>query len=309
MAEAKEHTLGKSILLYLVDGNPEGIIHAEIRNWTGKLIVCPWSELHLLRGRDEPHRPGVYIISGADPGGSSKELVYIGEGDDTYKRLKGHTGDEKGEMAEKCLLMVSKDENLTKAHTRYLESRLIELALSADRITLLNGTAPDLPPLPEADKSDMEYFLKQIELVLPVLGYNLLKELPVLDIDARTAMPGDKDWDYEKYPVFFIDSVGVFATMVLSDGQFLVITKSTARAKGVESWSAYVDLRKKLIENGSLILLDTGKFYEFSKTVEFNSASAAGSVILGRNVNGPKTWINLETGDTYQEWLSERVED
>ncbi|MCH7575925.1 MAG: GIY-YIG nuclease family protein [Candidatus Marinimicrobia bacterium] len=302
-------TLGKSILLYLIDGNPDGIIHAEIRNWTGKLIVCNWGELHLLKKMDEPHRPGLYIIEGADPKGGLKKLTYIGEGDDTYSRLKAHTADDKGKFADRCVLIVSKDENLTKAHTRYLESRLIGLAKAADRVKLLNGTSPDLPPLPDADKSDMEYFLRQIELVLPVLGFHLLQQLPELDIDARTAVPGDEDWDYEKYPVFYIDSVGVFATMVLSEGRFLVITKSTARVEAVKSWTAYVDLRNQLFASGSLKQTDTVELYEFSKTVEFNSPSAAASVVLARNANGPKTWKNLKTGQTYKAWQEEQLKD
>ncbi|WP_231751045.1 hypothetical protein [Mycobacterium sp. NAZ190054] len=55
------------------------------------------------------------------------------------------------------MVITSKDANLTKAHGRYLEARIIELAKRAGRVKVENGTAPPLPALPEADASVMDY--------------------------------------------------------------------------------------------------------------------------------------------------------
>ena len=71
---------------------------------------------------------------------------------------------------DRAIVLTSKDANLTKAHARYLESSFIALAQQARRSRLLNGTAPPLLPLPEADVSDMEYFIAQVKIILPVLG-------------------------------------------------------------------------------------------------------------------------------------------
>jgi hypothetical protein len=57
---------------------------------------------------------------------------------------------------------------------------LITLAGEADRATIHNGTAPPIPPLPEPDIADMEYFISQMQLVLPVLGFNFLQAKPGL---------------------------------------------------------------------------------------------------------------------------------
>jgi hypothetical protein len=50
---------------------------------------------------------------------------------------------------DRAIVLTSKDANLTKAHGRYLESRLITLAQQARRSRLINGTAPPPLPLPE----------------------------------------------------------------------------------------------------------------------------------------------------------------
>jgi hypothetical protein len=64
---------------------------------------------------------------------------------------------------------------LAKGHVRYLESRLIKLTQQAGAVSLTNDTHPDFQRLPEADRADMDTFLVNGALVLPILGCNLLK--------------------------------------------------------------------------------------------------------------------------------------
>lgn len=59
-----------------------------------------------------------------------------------------------------------------------MESRFIELATLANRTQLTNGPAPTSILLPEADVSDMEYYIGQAKIILPVLGVNLLRSFP-----------------------------------------------------------------------------------------------------------------------------------
>lgn len=83
-------------------------------------------------------------------------------------RLRSHHRER--DFWTRVVVITSKDTNLTKSHGRYLESRLISLAAQAGRVTLENGTAPPVRGLPEADRSDMDYFVSQLQIVLPVLG-------------------------------------------------------------------------------------------------------------------------------------------
>jgi len=140
----------------------------------------PWLLARLL-GLPEAGKTGVYILLGDDPAGLGGLFAYIGESDDVWKRLSQHARPEEADGKDcwdLAIVVTSKDANLTKAHARYLESRFIALAQQAGRCQLDNGTAPPPPLLlPEADVSDMEYFIEQARTVLPVLGVNILRSL------------------------------------------------------------------------------------------------------------------------------------
>ena len=138
---------GRSIRLFLVDGLANGLLTAEIMNWTGHALTGSRSRLPELVQRPECARTGVYFLVGTDPDNALRPLVYIGESDDVAKRLKQHhrPEDQGGkDFWEKVCLITSKDQNLTKAHVKFLESRLLALAKQSGRCGLINGTAHDL---------------------------------------------------------------------------------------------------------------------------------------------------------------------
>ena len=169
---------GRSIRVYLADGTPGGLLTAEIMNWTGHIVAAPRSDLVGLLERPETSRTGVYLLLGDDPETFGGTVAYIGEGDDVGNRLRQHArAEEQGgkDFWDRAIVLTSKDANLTKAHARYLESSFIALAQQARRSRLVNGTAPSPLPLPEADVSDMEYFIAQAKIILPVLGINILR--------------------------------------------------------------------------------------------------------------------------------------
>ncbi len=172
-------TQGRSIRLFLVDGTPNGLLTAEIMNWTGHVLTGPRTKLPELVQRPECGRTGIYFLVGPDPDNSLRSQVYIGESDDVGTRLKQHNRPEdKGgkDFWEKVCLVTSKDQNLTKAHVKHLESLLIQNAGEVGRCKLMNGTAHDYVNLPESDRADMAFFVEQVRTVLPVLSFDFLRE-------------------------------------------------------------------------------------------------------------------------------------
>src|SRR5665647_3240267 len=95
---------GKTILMYLADGEPTGLLVAEIRNWTGKVLVTPRSQLDQLSKREEVRRTGVYLFVGLDPDDPSRALAYIGEGDNVLKRLLRHDKNEAKDFWERTVV-------------------------------------------------------------------------------------------------------------------------------------------------------------------------------------------------------------
>ena len=288
---------GKTIRIYLVDGVPSGTLTAEIMNWTGHAIVFPRAKLADVAKRPEVRRTGVYCLLGPDLENVSRKRVYVGEGDSVLTRLGLHNKDGRKEFWTRTVVFVSKDENLTKSHVRYLESRLIELTKQAGRVSLANATSPPRPNLPEADIADMEYFLSQIELMLPVLGFGFLQRSP----EPATVEAS------EDSPLFTLSGVGVKADAREIDGEFVVLKSSTARREGVESWSSGRSVRDALIEEGKLVDGSEPETLVFSDNVSFSSPSQAASAVLAANINGRTRWKIASTGHTYADWQETRL--
>lgn len=298
-------TKGRSIRLFLADGTPGGIITAEIMNWTGHVITAPRSRLADLIQRPEAGRTGIYILSGTDPDGGYKPLAYVGESDGIGRRLAQHNKDEAKEFWEQTCIVTGKDHNLTKAHARYLESRLIAIAAEAGRVRLTNNTAPDLPMLPEADLSDMEFFIEQLRVVLPVLGLEVLKDAAPARFPAPTSPPAGGDAPAE-LPAFelFSRKHDLRAEAREIDGEFVVLAGSQARVGA--SGHGYKDLQQRLIAEGALVPADHD-LYQFRQDHAFDSPSAAAAVILGQSANGRKLWTVKGTRQTYGERQDEQI--
>ena len=158
-----------TLKLFLPHGDAKRLRVGEVSNWTGKALAAPRTELDDLLLRDEADSAGVYFLFGADPE-SGDALAYIGEAEVIRDRLKQHKAKD---FWNAVVIFVSKDENLTKAHIRYLESRLLREAKKVGRYRLENANSSN-PKLPESDREDMEVFLSRIQQVLPVLGSDLL---------------------------------------------------------------------------------------------------------------------------------------
>jgi hypothetical protein len=122
-------------------------------------------------------------LSGSDPL-SGLPRAYIGEAEIIRERVKQH---KTKEFWISAIVFVSKDENLTKAHVRYLENRLLTEGGQVGRCTLEQNQAGG-SKLPESDREDMEVFLSHIRQLLPVLGSDLL--IPVAQPAAKQQSGG-----------------------------------------------------------------------------------------------------------------------
>lgn len=292
---------GRTIRIYLADGVPTGILTAEIMNWTGKVVVAPRTRLPDFVARPEASRTGVYFLIGPDPEDALRTLVYVGESDSVRDRLLQHNADETKDFFNRVCMVVSKDENLTKAHVRYLESRLISLVQNAKRAKLTNGTAPNFNLLPESDRADMEYFIEQIGVMLPVLGFDFMQTLPV------TVPTKESGGDPTSPPTFEFAAVGVKATAMEADGEFIVLKGSTARLNGTASWTSYKGKRDKLLADGKLVESGEPNVLRFAEDVLFDSPSAAAAVVYAGNQNGRMAWRLMGTGQTYKDWQEAKI--
>lgn len=293
---------GRTVKIYLVDGIPSGVMTAEIMNWTGKFTVAPRTQLADLAQRDELKRTGVYILAGQNPKDPSQEMVYIGESDNIWKRLIQHNSDSSKDFWGKTIIITSKDENLTKAHGRYLESRLIQIASQAQRAQVINGTNPETTSLPEPDIADMEYFLAQIQMILPVLGFTFAVPLPKINIVQNSDSPDSVS------PVFHFNYAGSNAEAQEVNDEFIVFEGSMARKAHTNSLAeSYIQIREKLQREGKLIDSQNPDYWVFAQNVPFQSPSTAANIVGGASLNGRQHWKVKDTGESYAQWQDEQI--
>ena len=269
-------------------------------NWTGHVLVTPRSRLPEALLRSEASRTGVYFLVGDDPEQASKSRVYVGEGDSVIDRLKSHAKDTQKDFWTRACLVTSKDMNLTKAHVRYLESRFVELTKIADRANVANGNEPARKNLPESDIADMEFFISQVQVVLPVVGFDFLRPKVTMQMD-RLLVPTNSDGDTGIQLILKSDKHGYQARAFESDGEITVLAGSTATTENF-SINNYSSLRQTLLNDRRLIPTRDPRYLEFPEDVAFATPSAAAAVITNRSTNGRTAWRLLTSGQTLKEW-------
>jgi hypothetical protein len=273
-----------TIKIFLVHGDPKRLRTAELSNWTGKAVAGPRSEFEGVIGREEADSSGVYFLTGNDPE-SGKPAIYIGEAENIKDRVKSHL--EK-DFWNQIVYFISKDENLTKAHIRFLEGRLIEQGRLAGRALVINGQSSGAK-LPESDREDMEVFLEKINQLLPVLGVELL----VISTSKTKT-------DLEK-GILVCEIKGLKAAGHLTPNGFLILKGSQAVLTERASSQKYpwpLNMRQKLKDDG--VLSVANDHLVFTRDEEFSSPSAAAAVVHGGHANGLTAWKS-KNGKTLKE--------
>lgn len=282
---------GKQLRLFLPDGTPSGPRYYELVNWTGQALVMPVNRIKELVSGTWPEfeRPGVYLVRGETEEGHAR--LYVGESENVAKRFQGHPSALGFEVTE-LLMFSSKDDNLTKSHVLWLESALINLATSAKRTTLSNGTAPVIKSLSKAEQATMLEFLENLELVAQTAGFTYFTKAKI-----RTTGPTPAS----RFSLHKVNQ-GIKAQAIQTDEGFVVLAGSRASGHATDALGkGYAQQREELIEQGVLKPEPDGQ-YLFTVDAVFSSPSAAASIIAGYPSSGPQSWSD-QNGATLKNLL------
>jgi hypothetical protein len=288
-------SLGRSVRLYLADGTATGILTAKIINWTGHTLAGPRTRLEDALKREELRRTGIYLIYG-ESYDSDLPSVYVGEGDEIATRIRSHSKDADKDYWDRFVAITSKDMNLTKAHVKYLEGRIIKLLIDAKKCLVKNKTEPSFDRLPEADISDMETFLEELQLVLPVIGVDFLRK-PKAAIFTKS-----KPAELETVFVVAHKGKGIDASAIEQDGEFVVLAGSTGSLNVSPSFHDKMKvLREQALESGRMIK-NGDKCFRLEEDIAFSSPSAAAVFLFGTSRNGRTDWLVQNAGINYGSW-------
>ena len=280
---------GFSVNVYLPGGDPEGLKVVEKSNWTGRGLVIPRAMFGESKTREELSRTGVYLLVGPSES-SALQILYVGEGDPVKPRLEEHA--KKKDFWTHAVVFTSKDTNLNKAHVQWLESRLVELAKAANRCKLDNANVPKPPSLSESAEAEVEGFLDDLLLCLPILGYSLFETESAASALSSTNAGGR---------MLYLKSKGIEATGRDTPAGFIVYAGAlmVGDDKIAPSMHDYMRAIRSDLQRQGVFVTD-GAGFKLKQDYTFNSPSMAACVMLGRAANGRVEW-KAKDGHTLKE--------
>ncbi|ADV50872.1 hypothetical protein Celal_3617 [Cellulophaga algicola DSM 14237] len=261
----------QTIQIFLPDGSPTSIREAEITSRLVKAILFPRNKMQEVSQREMVHFTGVYFLFGTSEDGT-KPMVYIGEGEDCFKRIQSHNRNK--DFWTHCVIVASKTNDYNKADSKFLEHYCIDKSKEIDRYKLDNDTGSNRLYISESREHDLLDNFETAKILLATLGYPIFEE--------KRKAKSNKE-------LFYCQGKDAYAVGELTDDGFLVYKEGKVNlepTKGMNKWIGI--LRNRLIEEE--ILKRDNNVYVFQQDFIFNSPSAAAATILGRSANGWTSW-------------------
>ena len=270
---------GKTIQIYLTDGEPTGIRTAELTTSISKAVLIPRKRLSEASSRSELAQAGLYFLF-ENQGQGSDSRVYIGQSLNCFSRLKQHNSDGKKDYWNLAVAFITKDNSFTPTHLSYLENMAIMKAKEANRYSVENVVQPANFAISESMESECEDHFDVVKLLLGTLGLPVFKRLSQTE-------PTKEAHDQ----VFKLEKRGAKARGMMVDEGFLILEGSTGPSDVTNSiQEGKVELRNRLIEQGILEL--KGKSIRFTQDYLTGTPSGAAVLVCGRSTNGWTSWTN-----------------
>ncbi len=264
---------GKTIKMFLIDGDSSGRLTCELSNWTGMAYKIPRTEVKKCGDRPNLNSTGVYMLFGRND--DDKEAVYIGEAEEVYTRLQSHLREK--DFWNEVIVFISKDENLNKAHIKYIENKLYEKAKAANRYDVLNGNIPPIPSISEADRAEMDEFISNLVMMVNTLGHKLFERIK-------------DNSDVTNSEVWYINAArGAKAKGIQTQEGFVVLEGSRIAINTVDSFSERLKAKREDFIHSKKVQLKNDE-YVVMEDLLFSSPSLAASIVMGRSANGLIEW-------------------
>lgn len=270
---------GKTIQIYLTDGEPTGIRTAELTTSISKAVLIPRKRLSEASSRLELTQAGLYFLF-ENQGQGSDSRVYIGQSLNCFSRLKQHNSDGKKDYWNLAVAFITKDNSFTPTHLSYLENMAITKAKEANRYSVENVVQPANFAISESMESECEDHFDVVKLLLGTLGLPVFKRLSQTE-------PTEEVQDQ----VFQLSMRGAKARGMMVDEGFLILAGSLGPMQVTNSFEASkLELREKLEEQG-IVVVD-GKNIRFTQDYLTGTPSGAAVLLCGRSANGWTAWTN-----------------
>lgn len=287
---------GKSINLFLMDGEASGRIKCTLANWTGIAYKIPRTELDKCKERDDLKQSGVYFLFGASDQ-TGKNVVYIGQagarknGEGILNRLQEHKRNPEKDYWTEAIVFTTTNNSFGPTEISYLENRFCNLAMEAKRYEVKNGNDPTPGNVTEEKESELEEFSDYSRIIMGTLGHKVF--VPFTEnkvIDSQPAVgPAEMVLQLKRS----IKGIGTIEATGKQTSEGFVVLKGTHISPNDDNTIPVIlrEQRKgiELDENGCLV-----------EDILFNSPSYAAMFVFGKSANGLTSW-KTEDGKTLKE--------
>lgn len=298
---------GRQIRLFYVDGQHNGIVRAELMNWTGYVYAAPRASLKQLLEKEDAHGSGIYFLISKSQELEGKYNVYVGETVNGIQRMQHH--DYNKDFWDTVILVQCKDTTLTKTHCAYLEYQVYKFIKEKTLYQIENKQELKsyAGRLSDADISDMDTFLDNLSFVLPALGVNLLTPVVKISSQLNTQLATTIDEAIEAEFFVLSRDKKVDGKAYIKEGIFYVRQGSIGKEQQTSSQHNFIiNQRQSLIDKGMIRVVDDK--IEFTQDVSFTSTSTPAAILFGRPTSGPSTWKLLGQPQTsYKDWEENQI--
>lgn len=272
----------KNINMFLMDGVSSGRIKCTLSNWNGLVYKIPRTQIDECKDIEFLKQTGIYLLFGIDEE-TGKDLVYVGQAsvrsnnEGTLYRIKEH----KKTYWTEAIILTTSDNTLGRTEISYLENKLHNLAVDANRYVIDNGNNPNVGNVTEEKEADLLEFIDNIKMIIGTLGYKLFDSI------SSSTNINEKNSGMILYLTRKSSKSNqqIEAKAKLTNEGIVVLSGSMIEQIDSERIPASL-VRRRIdakIENGILL-----------EDELFKSPSYAASFVIGGHINGLAYWKNKE---------------
>lgn len=286
---------GKSINLFLMDGDSNGRMKCTLANWTGVAYKIPRTELDKCKERDDLKQSGVYFLFGKSDE-TEKGVVYIGQagarknGEGILNRLQEHKRNPEKDYWTEAIVFTTSNNSFDPTEISYLENRFCNLAIEANRYEVKNGNDPTPGNITEEKESEMEEFIDYAKVIMGTLGHKLFEPISksaATKLEETSAKDGKTACLYLKRTINDVGKVEAKGAQT-AEG-FVVFKGSHISLTDDDNIPTVIKERRKnaaVNEQGIL-----------QEDMLFTSPTYAAVFVIGKRANGLISW-KTEKGET-----------
>lgn len=286
-------TRGKSINLFLMEGEASGRIKCTLANWTGIAYKIPRIELDKCKDREDLKQSGVYFLFGISDE-TGENVVYIGQagarknGEGILNRLQEHKRNPEKDYWTEAIVFTTSNNSFGPTEISYLENKFCNLAISANRYIVKNGNDPTPGNITEEKESEMEEFIDYAKVIMGTLGHK------VFEPKIKVSLQNDVNTQINEEPLLYlkrtIKNLGTVEAIGRQTTEGFVVLKGSHISSADDETAPAV-----IRERRSKVNVDQD--YVLQEDVLLTSPSYAAMFVIGKSANGLTSW-KTEDGKT-----------